>query len=112
MVRLDREEVQNIILMIIGELKRQGMLKDTYSVILKDLEPVIKKFFHTKKNKQIERFLREYSDDPYIDIIYLHYRDAITIDQIAGILQKDVSTIKRNKKRLIMQLYDFMEGGQ
>lgn len=109
MVQLDREEVQSIILMTINELKRQGLLKDTYSVILKETEPVIKNYFCRKKNKQVERFLVEYSDDPYIDIIYLHYRDAITIERIAGILNKDVSTIKRNKKRLIMQLYDLLE---
>lgn len=103
---MDKSEVQSIILMTIQELKRQGMLKDTYSVILKETEPVIKEYFTKKNNKNIERFLREYSDDQYIDIIYLHYRDCITIERIAGALDKDVSTIKRNKKRLIMRLYD------
>ncbi len=106
---MDREEVQSIVIATITELKRQGMLKDQYSVILKELEPVIKEYFLRKNNKGIELFLREHSDDPYIDILYLHYRDGITIERMADILNKDVSTIKRNKKRLIRCIYEVLE---
>lgn len=106
MVHVNKEEIQNIITMTINELRRQGMLKDEYSVILKDTEPRIKEYFQKKKDKTIERFLIEYSDDPYIDIIYLHYRDGVTIERIAECLNKDNSTIKRNKKRLIKMIHN------
>ena len=107
---MNKEEVQSIILMTLKELKRQNLLKDTYSVILKEVEPVVKEYFCRKNNKNIELFLVSYSDDPYIDIIYLHYRDGITIERIAELMNKDISTIKRNKKRLIMTMYDQLEG--
>lgn len=103
---MNREEIQTIITMTICELKRQGMLKDEYTVILKEVEPVIKEYFQKKNNKAIERFLIERSDDPYIDIIYLHYRDNITIERIAECMAKDTSTIKRNKKRLIKIIFN------
>lgn len=106
---MEKEEVQKIIMMTINELKRQGMLKDTYSIVLKEIEPVIKEYFCKKNSKKIEKFFNSYSDDPYIDIIYLHYRDQINIEQISDILGKDVSTIKRNKKRLIMCAYNLLE---
>lgn len=106
---MDKQEVQNIILMTISELKRQGMLKDRYVVILKEVEPVLKSFFKKKNNKELERFLIDHSDDPYIDIIYLQYRDGITMERIAEAMEKDVSTIKRNKKRLIMNIYRILE---
>lgn len=106
---MNKEEVQSIILMTLRELKRQNLLKDTYSVVLKEVEPVIKEYFHRKNNKEIELFLVKYSDDPYIDIIYLHYRDSITIERIAELMDKDISTIKRNKKRLIISMYEHME---
>ena len=109
-VKVNKEEVQSIILMTLRELKRQNLLKDTYSVVLKEVEPVIKEYFHRKNNKEIELFLVKYSDDPYIDIIYLHYRDSITIERIAELMDKDISTIKRNKKRLIISMYEHMEG--
>lgn len=98
---MNKDDIQNIVTMTIYELKRQGMLKDEYSVILKDTEPKIKEYFQKKNHKSIERFLIEFSDDPYIDVIYLHYRDGLTIEKIAECLDKDNSTIKRNKKRLI-----------
>lgn len=106
---MDKAEVQSIIHMTIQELKRQGMLKDRYSVIIKNIDPVIKEYFLRKNNKKIEFFLRDNSDDPYIDVIYLHYRDGMTLEKIAGVLDKDTSTVKRNKKRLIMELYDVLE---
>ena len=102
---MDREEIQDIVRMTISELKKQGMLKDRYTVILKEIEPVIKRYFQKKNNKKMEYFLIQNSDDPYIDIIYLHYRDNATIERIADCMEKDISTIKRNKKRLIMSLY-------
>ena len=107
---MDKTEVQEIILMTLRELRRQDMLKDNYSVIIRKIEPVIKEYFLRKNNKKIEYFLRDYSDDPYIDVIYLHYRDGITLERIAGILDKDTSTVKRNKKRLMTEMYNMLEG--
>lgn len=106
---MDNVEVQRIVRMTIKELKRQGMIKANYVTVLKEVEPVLREYFRTKGNKQIEYFLRDRSDDTYIDILYLHYRDNITIERIAEVLEKDVSTIKRNKKRLIMSIYELLE---
>ena len=106
---MDKAEVQEIILMTLQELRRQDMLKDRYSVVIKNIDPILKEYFFKKNNKKIEYFLRTHSDDPYIDVIYLHYRDSMTLERIASILDKDTSTVKRNKKRLIMELYDILE---
>lgn len=106
---MEKEEVQAIIRMTINELKRQGMIKANYVTVLKEVEPVLREYFRKKNNRQIEYFLHDRSDDPYIDILYLHYRDNITIERIAVALEKDISTIKRNKKRLIMCIYEQIE---
>lgn len=106
---MEKGEVQAIVMQTIRELKRQGLLEDNYTIALKETEPIIREFFNKKSNKEIESFLTTYSDDLYIDIIYLHYRDNITIERIAELMNKDVSTIKRNKKRLIMKMYKLME---
>lgn len=103
---MNKQEIQSIVIMTIRELKRQGMIKDRYVIILKEVEPVIREYFEKKNNKELEYFLIDHSDDPYIDIIYLHYRDGVTIEKIAECLGKDVSTIKRNKKRLLVNIYD------
>lgn len=102
---MNKTEIQNIVKITIGELRKQGLLKDEYSVILKELEPELKKYFNEKNDKIIECLLHKYSNDPYIEIIYLHYRDNVTMERIAEYMGKDVSTIKRNKKRLISNMY-------
>lgn len=107
---MDKSEVQAIVNMTIQEFKRQGLLKDRYSIILREVEPVIKDYFFKKNNSIIQRFLIDLSNNEYIDIIYLHYRDELTIMEIAGIMGKDESTIKRNKKKLIMEIYNRLEG--
>lgn len=109
---MDRNEVQAIVYMTIQEFKRQGLLKDRYSIILKEVEPVIREYFISENNKIIESFLLDFSSDPYIDIIYYHYKRNIVIDQISAILDKDASTIKRNKKRLIMEIYNRLQEGK
>ena len=106
---MDKGEVQVIVMQTIKELRRKGLLRDDYGVILKEIEPELRQFFSNRQNKTIEQFLINYSDDHYIDIIYLHYRDSVTIERIAELLDKDVSTIKRNKKRLLTKMYEVLD---
>jgi len=106
---MDRDEVRKVVIATIAELQCQGFLRDGYEAVKKTLESEIKQFFLKKNNENIKKYLIEYSDDPYIDIIYLHYRDSLTLERIAELTDKDVRTIKRNKKRLLMLLYSFLE---
>ena len=106
---MNKGEVQIIVMQTIKELRRQGLLKDDYSAVLNEVEPVLRLYFDKRHNRSIEQFLYEYSADQYIDIIYLHYRDNIAMERIAEVMGKDVSTIKRNKKRLIMKMYEVLE---
>ena len=54
-------------------------------------------------------YLTTFMDDEYIDIIYAIYRDGNTQEWLAEYLGVDVSTIKRNKKRLITKIYELLE---
>ena len=106
---MDGNEVQKIVIATIAELRRQGLLKDKYDTVRKEVEPQIRSFFLNKNSENIRKFLIDYSDDMYIDIIYLHYRDNVTLERIAECMSKDVSTVKRNKKRLLTLLYEYLE---
>jgi RNA polymerase sigma factor (sigma-70 family) len=59
----------------------------------------------TKREIQrIDRALETIQDDQYYDIIPMKYFDNYTIDDIAERFEKDASTIKRNKNRLVNKL--------
>lgn len=52
----------------------------------------------------INSILLKFNKDPYYEIIKLKYFDNKTIEEIAEIMEKDISTITRNKNRLINTL--------
>lgn len=99
------EQVKELVSMTIDELIQRNLLKDNYHHILNVVNNALYDYFHFNKNAAITKILNQLSDDPYIDIIYLQYRDEKTIEWIAEYMEKDVSTIKRNKKRLIVRIY-------
>lgn len=106
---MDKNEIKFIVAETIAELKRQGMIKDNYKAVKGKIEPELYEYFK-KGNQTIKKALIELSDDQYIDLIYLLYRDCFTIEHIADVLKKDASTIKRNKKRLLISIYNITFG--
>lgn len=105
------EQIREVVKITIEELTQRKLLelnKISYSHILEAVENEINKFFKGYKTR-IGSILNRLSDDAYIDIIFLQYRDGKTIEWIAEYMDKDESTIKRNKKRLIMAIYEQLE---
>ena len=52
----------------------------------------------------IDNILSKFKNDPYYNIIELKYFEKMTQEEIAEKLQKDVSTINRNKNRLVNEI--------
>lgn len=105
---MDQQQIRQIVKMTIDELDQRNMLKDPYQSILGVVDKRLNKYFNGGKDSGISSALRELSDDPYIDLIYLQYRDGKTLEWIANYYNKDTSTIKRNKKRLIKSIYEII----
>lgn len=105
------EEIKLVVRLTIEELTQRKLLQiDNYRNILNAVDKWLYDYFNNKNSsKSLTRVLHSLSDDPYIDIIYLQYRDYKTMEWIAEYFDKDVSTIKRNKKRLIMAIYEALE---
>lgn len=107
---MNAEQIREIVRITIDELTKRKLIKTpSYQNILKVVDKQLYSFFDNKGCNHIAYILRELSDDKYIDIIFLQYRDRRTIEWIAERLDVDVSTIKRNKKRLIMAIYETLE---
>ena len=103
------EQIREIVKITIDELiKNRFINTENYQYILKIVDKRLYKHFQ-KKDEKIESVLKALADDPYIDVIYFQYKQRKTIEWIAEIMDKDVSTIKRNKKRLITEIYKNME---
>lgn len=111
-INLTPEQIREIVRVTIDEIidrKLMEIKEVKYSVILQAVEKRLTKFFTTtNKDKSLSYALRSLSDDEYVDIIYLQYRDHKTLEWIAEYLNREVCTIKRNKKRLIIKMYEML----
>lgn len=104
------EQIREVVRMTVNELTQRKLIKDEYSIILKVIEEKLQEFFNSKGDRTGIGFVLNYlSDDPYIDVIFLQYRDGYTIEKIAEYMEVEVRTILRNKKRLITKIYELLE---
>lgn len=105
------EQIREIVNMTIDELTDRKLIKsDSYQYILGVVDKQLYRFFNNKGDgKNVSHALRQLADDPYMDIIYAQYRDRKTLEWVAEYMGVDVSTVKRNKKRLIKKIYEQME---
>lgn len=109
---MTQDQVREVVKITIDELTKRKLLQiESYQTILRAVEVNLYRYFDSRgEGTNTSYALHVLSDDPYIDIIYLQYRDGKTLEWIAEVLNKDVSTVKRNKKRLILSIYELMEG--
>lgn len=106
---MTQEQIREIVKMTIDELTKRKLLEiDNYQTMIRAVEVNLYNFFDNKSN-DVSHALNSLIDDPYIDIIFLQYRDGKTLEWIAEYYHKDISTIKRNKKRIIQELYKLLE---
>ena len=106
------EQIREVVKITLDELTNRKLIKDDYQSVQRVVEKKLRDYFNNRgEGNGITYALRILSDDPYIDLIYLHYRDEATLEFIAEVMEKEVSTIKRNKKRLIYKIYDLLEEG-
>ena len=102
------EQIREIVKITLDELQQRKQYRPVnYSYMLQVMDKRLYEFFDRGSSScNIASVLRQLSDDEYIDIIYLQYRDNKTMEWIAEYFERDLSTIKRNKKRLITKIYE------
>ena len=101
------EQIREIVRITLQELISHRMIKlDNYEYVLEYTSKELTEFFNNIDKPKVSAALKSLSDDYYIDIICLQYRDKKTIEWIAEYFEKDTSTILRNKKRLIYKIYE------
>lgn len=105
------EEIKEVVSIALDELITRKLINpEKYQYILQGMDKRLYSFFNNKGDSAgVKYVLRQLSDDPYIDVIYMQYRERHTLERIAEYMEKDVRTIKRNKKRLIIQMYNLLE---
>lgn len=105
-ITLTENQIRKIVRITLEEM--EGRAEEPYIKIRQEVEKKLVLYFSGKGGADTAKCLAQLADDPYIGIISALYRDHLTMEKTAEILGKDVSTIKRNKKRLILEIYERM----
>ena len=96
------------------KMKMAGLLKDNRRTAIEKLEELLRNYpvfkniqdkeYTVKLVAKVDEALSQIQDDPYYDIIRMFYFEGMTRENIALEYNTSVTTISRNKTRLLNQL--------
>lgn len=99
----------------IAKLKLSGLMKDNRQTAFQKMEQILRNYNELKKSYSengtakkfvdiVDNALKEILDDTYYDIIPMMYFENQTREAIAEYFDTTVTTISRNKRRLVNKL--------
>ncbi len=111
--------IQNTVDKTIAKLKLSGLIKDNRQTAFQKTEQILRSYGDMKKSYSedgtakkfvdiIDKALKELKDDMYYDIIPMTYFEGCSREEVAEYYNTTVTTISRNKKRLIEKLKLFI----
>lgn len=87
-------------------LTKNNVLKNGDDVKYADISYMLIDYYQNgQKIPKIETALDAIKGDDYFEVIPMYYGDRLSISEVAKRMNKDTSTIVRNKKRLCLQIY-------
>lgn len=106
---MTEEEIKQIVCATVDELQRRKLLTEETDLSYRFMGSMLKQFYKNGHNaEKINEALKCLERDPYINIIPLYYRDNKTITAISICESCDRATVTRNKKRLVLELYNIV----
>lgn len=110
-----REIIYNTVDYTIAKLKLSGLMKDNRQTAFQKTEQILRNYNELKKSYSengtakkfvdiVDNALREIVDDMYYDIIPMMYFENQSRESIAEYFNTTVTTISRNKRRLVNKL--------
>lgn len=104
---MNKKEIRIVVEETIAALRSEGLLKsaDSYSRVRDLLRRAGKTGI---MDSDLSSVLDEIKDDYYFEVLRMNYFGGMTLEQIAEVYDKDVTTIARNKRRLCKYIAERM----
>ena len=110
-----REIIYETVDYTIAKLKLSGLMKDNRQTAFQKTEQILRNYNELKKSYSengtakkfvdiVDNALKEIADDMYYDIIPMMYFENQSRESIAEYFNTTVTTISRNKRRLVNKL--------
>lgn len=99
----------------VAELRKQGLLQSQGDISYKTITEKLNAYYapfstaiSDEDRQRIDDALYAVGVDEYFEVIPLYFRDHWTIEKIAEELDREPSTITRNKKRLCLKIHSLI----
>lgn len=96
----------------IRKLKQERLIKDNHRTSYKKMEGMLKLYpslsYDNENKKKIDQAIEALDKSEDKDILRLYYFQYMTLEDIADIYERDIKTIWRKKKALVMKLTEFI----
>lgn len=110
----DKKIIEQTVNETVLKMKMAGLLKENRKTVTEKLEELLRNYKTFKKIqgkektaelvKRMDEALESIIDDPYYSVIEYFYFEGYTRERIADIYNTTVTTISRNKTRLLKKL--------
>lgn len=106
---MNEEKIKEIVALTLEELINEKLINRDNDMCYKFMSKKLFKYFADGVvDNQMEHGLNALEEDPWYKILILYYEDRKTTENVAEELGCAITTIVRNKKRLVLRLYDLV----
>ncbi len=100
-------DIKRVVNATIDSMLRKNMLRYNDNMILSSVGDILTRYYDDDiKDITIKDTLEKLSEHTYSDILTMYYRDHMTLEVIAEKYNVDVSTVRRNKRKLCLEFYN------
>ena len=102
--------IESTVLETIERCKREGIIKASDENVYREASDLLKEYYQSgEKDASVKYALQALRFEPYFKIIELFYKNDETLENIADIMEVDISTIVRNKKKLCLKVMQALQ---
>lgn len=103
---MKEKDVKATISEILSQMYDSGLLPRAGDAEYLQIRRRLHEYYNTGETDQtIREAIAQLSGDQWINIVPLTYRDKMTIEEIAELMDAERSTISRNKRRLCLEIF-------
>lgn len=103
---MDQEKINRIVKEVLWETMQPGYWEQVERKWIEDMGKRLYYFYSDQdvRDEALKRSMHAIMNDYYFNIIEMRYRDLLTYEKIADNMSIDISTVKRNQRRLLLML--------
>lgn len=103
---MTEQEIKNIVSRTIDDLLDRDRIKEDSDLNYQYMSARLRRHYRIRDDRKIGEGLKKLENDPYFRILPEYYREEHTLIWIAVDIGCDRVTVARNKKRLVLELYN------